>query len=133
MKQRIINILKPAGVLAVTSALVFSMIKLSQSLCSDANSRGYQQGYGDASQCFHSWLLEVGYAEFDRKTGEWKLADANTIQGDFVEPAHRAIMVNIEDQIHALEDELILLRKQQNINNKRKTDIKKSPADFKKL
>lgn len=133
MKQRIINMIKPIGVTVVSMTLGFCLIKLSQSLCCDAKDRGYQQGFHEAVQCYHNWLLEVGYAEYDRRTGEWKLADASTIQGDFVEPARRAMFVNIDDQIHTLEDELALLKKQQNINNKRKTDIKKSALDFKKL
>lgn len=95
--------------------------------------QAYQTGHQDASKFFREWLLEAGYAEYDRKTGEWRLCDPNTIHGDFVEPFKRGMYVSIDDQIKALEDELILLRKQQSINSKRRQDIKRSTVDFKKL
>lgn len=115
-------------------ALTISQYATALSRASDKSfAQGYENGYNDASKCYQEWLLEVGYAEFDRRTGCWKLTDANTIQGDLIEPRRRAMYVNIDDQIHAIEDELTLLRKQQSLNNKRKTDIKKSAADFKKL
>lgn len=93
----------------------------------------YVAGYNDAVKCYQEWLLEVGYAEYDKRSGEWKLSDANTIQGDLIEPARRIAYTSIEDQIRCMEDELMLLRRQQVLNNKRRTDIKKMPVDFKKL
>lgn len=95
--------------------------------------QSYTSGYNEATHCYKEWLLEVGYAEYDKRTGDWKLSDADTIQGDLITPSRRSSFVNIEDQIHALEDELVLLKKQQAINSKRKTDVKKSAVDFKKL
>ena len=94
----------------------------------------YQTAYTDATQCFKQWLLDVDYAEYDRKTGEWKLAEADTIQGNLIKPWDRKSFVNIEDHIDSLEHELAVLRKQQENLNKRKPtaattkpDLAKSP------
>lgn len=94
---------------------------------------GYKTGYDESTKFFQEWLLEVGYAEYDRRTGVWKLSEANTIQGDLIDPVRKAAMITIEDQIRLTEDELVVLRKQQAANSKRKQDIKKTAVDFKKL
>lgn len=133
MKQKIMTIIKIGALCAVSVLLAFELVSQSKHHADQSYLNGYNTGYTDASQVFKDWLLEVGYAEFDRKTGDWKLADANTIQGDHIEPTRKVAMVNIDDQIRMLEDELVLLRKQQVANSKRKSDIKKSTVDFKKL
>ena len=133
MQTRIIHILK---IMLVSGVMGLSVLACSSSLSiahQKAYDGGYQTGHQDASKFFRDGLLEVGYAEYDRKTGDWKLCDANTIQGDLIEPRRRVTYTTIDEQIHSLEDELVLLRKQQAANNKRKSDIKKSAVDFKKL
>lgn len=133
MKAKFILSLKIVAVTASVSLMAWQLMTESRRAADKSYLEGYGSGYGDASKCYQEWLLEVGYAEFDKRTGVWKLADANTIQGDLIEPRRRVAYATIDEQIHSIEDELVLLRKQQALNNKRKTDIKKSAVDFKKL
>lgn len=69
---------------------------------------------------FRQWLLDVDFAEFDKKTGEWMLSDADDIRGKLIEPQRRGTFVNIDDHAKSLEDELALVRKQQATLSKRK-------------
>lgn len=87
-----------------------------------ANNRLYHRGYQDACTFFRQWLLDVEYAEYDRRTGEWKLADVDDLQGRLIEPKRRVNFIDITDHIKALEDELSLLKKQQGLLNKRKSN-----------
>lgn len=127
MKHFIINKLIPgtvvAGLLVITTA--GSVTSNSKTL-----KQGYDQGYQDAIKCYQQWLLDVDYAEYNRKTGEWQLVDASTIQGNLIEPQRRPLFVNVEDHIQALEHELQVARKQ-NAANKSRTktqlDVKRIP------
>ena len=94
--------------------------------------RTYQAAYADATTCFRQWLLDVEYAEYDRKTGEWKLSDADTIQGTMIKPWDRKSYVNIDDHVGALEHELIVLKRQQETLNKRKPTASNSKPDLAK-
>ena len=120
------NLIICVGVFAVAAASTEHHIRRTNQV--------YQQAYADATQCFKQWLLDVDFAEYDRKTGEWKLAEADTIQGNLIKPWDRKSYVNIEDHIDALQHELLVLKKQQEALNKRKPtaatgkpDLAKSP------
>jgi hypothetical protein len=126
MKVVIRNLIICVGAVAVAAASTEHHIRRTNQV--------YQQAYADATQCFKQWLLDVDFAEYDRKTGEWKLAEADTIQGNLIKPWDRKSYVNIEDHIDALEHELVVLKKQQEALNKRKPtaatikpDLAKSP------
>jgi hypothetical protein len=99
---------------------------------SRTQSKTYQTAYADAVNCFRQWLLDVEYAEYDRKTGEWKLSDADTIQGSMIKPWDRKSYVNIHDHIDALEHELRVLKLQQETINKRKPTASSSKPDLAK-
>lgn len=129
MKEKFIRVGKVILLGAIGLLIVFELFVETKRY----SDKSYSQGYGDATHCFKEWLLDVGYAEFDKRTGDWKLSDATAIQGDLIEPSRRSSFTTIEDHIHVLEDELALLRKQQVVNIKRKNDIKKPSVDFKKL
>lgn len=94
--------------------------------------RTYHEAYAAATSCFKQWLLDVEYAEYDRKTGEWKLSDADTIQGTMVKPWDRKSYVNIDDHVGALEHELMVLKRQQDALNKRKPTASNSKPDLAK-
>jgi hypothetical protein len=97
-----------------------------------AQTSTYHAAYVDAANCFKQWLLDVEYAEYDRKTGEWKLSDADTIQGTMIKPWDRKSYVNIDDHVGALEHELIVLKRQQEILNKRKPTASNTKPDLAK-
>ena len=68
---------------------------------------------------FKQYLLDEGYAEYNKKTAEWQLLEASEIQGNLIPQKEKQNFVNIDDQIRFLEDELILLRKQKaSVKNK---------------
>lgn len=92
----------------------------------------YQAAYAESTQCFRQWLIDVDFAEYDRKTGDWKLSDADTIQGSLIKPWERKLYANIEDHIDTLEHELMVLRKQQETLNKRKPTASNSKPDLTK-
>jgi hypothetical protein len=90
----------------------------------------YRKGYDDALKCYQQWLIDVDYAEFNKKTGEWQLVDPNTIQGNLIEPRRRPLFVHVDDHIQALENELQLAKKQSNSLKDRiksQLDVKKVP------
>ena len=70
--------------------------------------------------------------KYDRKTGEWKLSDADTIRGSLIKPAERRLYVNIDDHVDVLEHELLVLKKQQETLSKRKTTASLSKPDLSK-
>jgi hypothetical protein len=92
----------------------------------------YHAAYADASNCFKQWLLDVDYAEYDKKTGEWKLSEADSIQGSLIKPADRKLYTNIEEHIIALEYELSVLKRQQEALNKRKPTVSNTKPDLSK-
>lgn len=125
-KHMIINVVTTVGV----GLIAFSLSKTdNKKTASTSFSEGYTQGYNESTQCFHEWLLDVGYAEYDKRTGAWKLTSATDIQGALIEPSRRLAYVNIEDHIKSLEDELVLARKQFVAQNKHKP----ASVDFKKM
>lgn len=93
---------------------------------------GYDQGYEESTSYFKQTLLDQNYAEYDRKTAEWKLLDASSIQGNLIPPHKRMNYITIEEEIQALEDELRLLKKQKEALHKQKSQSKPK-VDFKKL
>ena len=74
----------------------------SQSQYEKGYHEAYTQGYADSSRMFKQWLLDVDFAEYDRKTGEWKLCDPTTIQGSLIEPRKKSAYVNVNDYALAL-------------------------------
>jgi hypothetical protein len=44
-------------------------------ICGSINAykRGYEHGKEDADKSWHAQLIDVDYAEYERKTGKWKL------------------------------------------------------------
>lgn len=123
MKQLFFNRIVPV-VITVGVVVVFALGSNVQ------HQREYHIGYQDAIRCYQQWLLDVDYAEYNKKTGEWQLVDPNTIQGNLIEPHRRPQFVHIDDHIQALEHELAIARKQQSAS-KRQTkptlDVKKMP------
>lgn len=105
-------------------------VALIQSSYEKGYHEAYTQGYGDASAMFKQWLLDIDYAEYDRKTGEWKICDPTTIQGELIEPRKKAAMVNMNDYALALQDELSMVQKQRDNLKKKQTMLK---PDFSKL
>ena len=90
----------------------------------------YHRGYEDALKCYQQWLIDVDFAEFNKKTGKWQLADPNTIQGNLIEPHRRPLFVNVDDHIQSLENELQIAKKQSAaLKSKAKSqfDAKKMP------
>jgi hypothetical protein len=92
----------------------------------------YNKGYEESTSYFKQTLLDQNYAEYDKKTAEWKLLDAATIQGNLIPPHKRMNYITIEEEIQALEDELRLLKKQKEALHKQKSQSKPK-VDFKKL
>lgn len=100
--------------------LLAANFMLLQVTCRDYYMQGYQHGCG----MFKQWLLDVEYAEYDRRTGEWRLSEVEDIKGRYIEPSRRSAHVNIDDHARALEEELSLVRRQQAVVMKRKGSTK---------
>lgn len=80
----------------------------------------YKAGYNDCTHFFQKWLIEEDFANYDKKSGEWRLCTADEIQGSLIKPIDRSNYIDIIDYVHALEDELNLVHKQiAHINNKK--------------
>jgi hypothetical protein len=78
-------------------------------------------------------LLDENYAEYDKKTAEWHLLDACTIQGNLIPISKRILYTTIEDQIQSYEDELKVLKKQKEAILKKQPQSKITKLDMKKL
>jgi hypothetical protein len=122
------KIIKQAIVWASVVVVVFSAAEYHTRVKTST----YHAAYADAANCFRQWLLDVEYAEYDRKTGEWKLSDADTIQSTMIKPWDRKSYVNIDDHVGALEHELIVLKRQQETLNKRKPTASNTKPDLAK-
>ena len=93
----------------------------------------YEKGYSDCTSYFRQTLLDENYAEYDKKTAEWKLLDATTIQGNLILPSKRILYTTLDEQIQGFEDELRLLKKQKEAVSKRQPQSKTTKLDMKKL
>jgi len=93
----------------------------------------YKKGYADSTTYHRQMLLDEGFAEYDKKTAEWKLLDATTIQGNLIPVPKRVLYVTLDEQIQGFEDELKLLKKQKETISKRQPHSKTTKLDMKKL
>lgn len=92
--------------------------------------KSYMEGYNLCNAFFRQWLLECNYAEYDRKTGDWKLCDVDTIQGNLITPEKRFNYVDIEDHIAVVENELRVLKQQQLARQTNKNLIKSTSTNL---
>lgn len=94
---------------------------------------GYEQGYNECTTNYKQMLLDEGFAEYDKKTAEWHLLDASTIQGNLIPAPKRILYTTVEDQIQSYEDELRVLKKQKEIASKRQPRLQTAKLDMKKF
>lgn len=94
---------------------------------------GYDKGYNECTVSYKQMLLDEGFAEYDRKTAEWHLLDASTIQGNLIPIQRRVLYTSVEDQILSYEDELKVLKKQKEAISKKKPHVSATKLDMKKL
>jgi hypothetical protein len=109
----------------IGNAILFGTLKKSW------ESSSYEEGFNKSSSEFKQLLLEEGYAEYDKKTAEWKLLDPSTIQGNLIPAPKRINYVTLDDQIVSLKQELMILEKQKILIMKRQPHTVK--LDFKKI
>jgi len=93
----------------------------------------YEKGYNECTISYKQMLLDEGFAEYDRKTAEWHLLDASTIQGNLIPIQRRVLYTSVEDQILSYEDELKVLKKQKEAISKKKPHVSTTKLDMKKL
>jgi hypothetical protein len=93
----------------------------------------YEQGYNECTSSYKQMLLDEGFAEYDKKTAQWHLLDASTIQGNLIPVAKKILYISIEDQIQSYEDELKILKKQKEVISKRQPHVQTAKLDMKKL
>ena len=122
--------------------LTTAIIVLATTVCTAAIStltkdlfykNGYQEGYEQSTSYFKQLLLDENFAEYDKKTAEWRLLDASTIQGNLIPITKKSLYVSIDDQIQSYEDELKMLKKQKEASSKKKPLSKTAKLDVKKL
>jgi len=119
------------GVVVLDGALLYKVIKDSNAnetaLYETLYKKAYEDAYSTCSSDYKQLLLDEGFAEYDRKTGMWRLLNATEIQGSLIEPSKRSAFVNIDAYEKHLQDELVAVHKQKSF-----TDKNKLPVDFKK-
>jgi hypothetical protein len=94
---------------------------------------GYDQGYTECTANYKQMLLDEGFAEYDKKTAQWHLLDASTIQGNLIPINKKVLYTSIEDQIQSYEDELKVLKKQKEAISRRQPHVQTAKLDMKKL